>query len=1535
MQYTNLHQHSHYSNLGMLDAYGTVEQIVQRAKDIGYTGVALTDHGSVSWHIELIQLCEQENLKPICGCEMYIVDDLQEMIQVREKNIEKPKDLLESDENLELEKQRIDNQKDRARKKYHFNVLAKNQRGLEALWKLVSQSYEEGFYFKPTLDWSYFEEHKDNLLFWSACEIGILWRSLDTIKLKYLVDSQIPDSQYPAFEEECKGQLRERFDFLIEKFGENFYVEILPIPEDRARWKFLLIYQVAREKNILTICTNDSHAPTKEDTIYQDMLYCANLRRSDTKMTYNTVGRPQYTPGLFYMHSAEEMLERMATTFPEISREEIIELMNNSQKVVDKIEAVRVPKISAVTYSDINDTPENRLNLYKEIKRIIGEGWKKRKLNERLTPDQKKIYQQRIISELEVILNKGYIDYFMIMADVMNWCETDRPYIENFELWYRRDARHLYPGKSEKEVWDILNEKGYFEKKKPIGTGIARGSAGWSLVAYLMSITNIDPIPWALLFERFIDYTRWNVYYNLDFRTYSKEQFKKDYPEEDSNRLEQLKKYIPEIQEKADNFLQTHTWYDKTQIGREFWLLEHNQKFSREQEYFLTVYEKVKNKEITEKVKKNESNSILAYVLGIVENEPQADFKVALTDIPDIDSDFEDARRDEVYVYLRNRWGYHNTCRIATYTILKDKSAIDMLARIFPTEDKYVRELKEAIEEYKKANEISTLKSLKVHDFENFFPTLSTELRMNIEFLPHIPRLLNQVIALWMHPAGMIVHNNPVSNYGAIYQNKDRETGERVAVLCWDSVLAESLWLMKLDILWLNTVTNIKTINRIVKKRHNFDHHWQDIPNLFEDENTKQLMKDAKKWRGLFQLEGSVMLALGMKVKPDNFEEVIFVNAGWRPGPLRQAMTLWDIKEGTLQPYYYNNETYRSITETRGWMLIYQEDIMQVSRLMCKYDDAMVWKIRKIIAKSKKQDLDDLEPDFKARLIKYSHMSEEGAQRFWDSMKEFWRYAFNKAHSEAYSLLAYIQGYYKANYPLEFYAGMLKTLWQASGVTVGTSKDKIYMLLKDYEEEGYKILSPDINKSQGNFFIDFDETDKREYIRVWFTYIKGIKEKPALEIVSKQPYNSYEDFIERIDRRVVNAAKLNALKKLGVFNTIGGAPDIDEKLVDPLSHLENTQAALELLTKICREENYVDGENIHFCGEDYVELLTLLDYKEDVIEEAKSNTTQELSIEFIKKIRTKLVSRLKSTITKTRAATEEKKAGALSLEEDQEAIILEKIELLKDTIDNVALLMKGKEIKNRTIYTPYKGVLEVPHEEGCTHISCSCQTQQTPNYFPYLWHLFDDYAKYFDTIIKQLNLSTEKVIIKPTYKDFLQYCPILAKADLTKYKSIGRYLKDFVPLSAVNFDRPIYSGTFVWVLIKKTMLPDQENKRKMKASLIVKTESAQKSVFVSGGAYLKNKEEIDNLQEGDPVILVGSAQASNFQMISLTQIDSLKDIYSRFQKKIEINEILQNFKKQEKEGVVLTPEQQAKKDAFLASYKEIPIFKNRHRIYFI
>lgn len=1600
VKYTNLHQHSSFSNMGMLDAYGTIPQIVEQCVKTRASAAALTDHGSTSGHIKLIRSCRDHNIKPICGCEMYVVDSLKTLQEVRDQIKQKDTDAVLTDENQIYS----EDERAKARQKNHFNVLAKNQQGLLDLWNLLTSAWGEWYYFKPSVDWDLLESKKENLLFGTACEIGPLWRLLDKYQFKIKLekdallttliepcekkDSQIHELKKDirslhetmkklekefkltgdlekdfvnqiklkkeqvydieqAYEELVEGAellkyievkeiedkyyaeasiaIEEKLIDLRNRFGDSLYVEVIPVKEKRARWKYLLSYYAAKKLGIRVLATNDSHAPTKADTLYQDILYTANIYRSDKEVRFNDRDRSRYSPELFYIHSAEEMFNRLKDVFPEFTDENIIELLNNTEEIVNLIETVKEPQVPAVQFKELSDMPWQRpTNLYRKMQKLLHEGWLFREFD-KMDKEKQWIYMARVKRELEVILYKGYIDYFMIMSDIMDWCDKWRPFIENFKKWYTLNGMNYI--ESEEMLLKKFDEVWFFNHRASIGTGIARWSAWGSLVTYLMRITNIDPMPGDLLFERFIDYTRWDVYYQLDFEKYKKSLFLKDFPEENKERLEELEtKYRPLAEQAMNELLARDEWYDKLQILREFWLLDHNQKFSREKEYFYTILEKVSLQEI-ESSKTNKSNSILSWALWITTKEQEGDYVVSLTDIPDIDSDFEDVRRNEVYTYLQHRYGVANSCRIATYTMLKVPSAIDLLSKIFDSEWRDIIELKKNAEQYEKENGLEELKVKFVDDF--FEGPLWKPFYDKYDWLKHVKPLMWQVVAWGMHAAGMIVHNNDVSQYWAIYRNTDKETGERMTVICWDSIEAESMWLMKLDLLWLNTVTNLKKINELVEKRHWFEHHWQRIPNVFEDKKTKELMKRADMaW--LFQLEWRIMLHLSKQIMPEDFEEIVFILAGWRPGPLQDALEYADIKFWRKQPYYYNNKFYEDITKRWWGKVIYQEDLMKIAWQMCWYDIAMVGKIRKLVSKVQREAIRKLEPDFVGRLMNHAGMNEEEAQKLWVSICNFWAYAFNKAHAAAYWMLSWIGAYYKANYTLEFYCGMLQTLGQVSWKVEGTEKDKVFMLLNDYKDHGYKLLYPDINRSEISFNIDKNEKTNEELIRVWFNYIKWVGPKQAVEIAKKQPYTDYYDFLKKVDRRVVNSKIVQIVKQMWLFNNIWWAPDIDEKLVPEVNSIELIrELCLKLLEvlKDIREWNETTNDIIE--GEEKSNSLIEL-YELMWIDEEKYPETDIREIDYsdVRKIMNKIKAKLKSLTDKIN----KKKPFYDQLEKYSEEgntlkdLIDSKLKYIEDEF-KILTKVKAKRPKDKqlTIWDIDKHRLfEDKYSQDLDLIDFISKLDKLEdlsfkevaelewiksNYFEVMLSSIElepdlqSIIQYIDKIITEVDLDKTCVQIHPSITYTMKTCSILLNVDLKEYAPIVPSLTRFVPLKYITFKDDIKYWTSVWVIMNKTILTDvmkedwswvNYNKTKVKASIMIG--DLKLPLFINWHTYIKNKLILDEIEPGDPVIIRFNI-SQWFTMIQLQDIIRAEEFKRKLDNKIPFDEREQKFLK--------------------------------------
>lgn len=389
MNFTHLHVHTQYS---LLDGLAKVSELVPRAKELGMTSLAITDHGAMYGVIEFYKTCKAHGIKPIIGCEVYVAPG-----------------------------SRFDREVTKGENRYfHLVLLAKNNEGYHNLCKIVTRGYTEGYYYKPRVDMEVLEQYHEGIIALSACLAGE-------------VATKLTQEQY---EEAKKVALRH-----LEIFGEgNYYLEMQDhgIPEQRT--VNMGIMRLSKETGIPMVVTNDSHYINAEDWEPHDILLCVQ-----TGKTVNDENRMRYEGGQYYLKSAEEM----EALFPYAK-----EALENTNKIA---EACNVEIVFGQRKLPKYDVPDG-YDSFSYLKKLCQEGAQRR------YPEVTSKVQERLDYELDVIKEMGFVDYFLI-------------------------------------VWDFVN----YAKQNNIPVGPGRGSAAGAIVSYCLAITDIEPLRYNLLFERFLN----------------------------------------------------------------------------------------------------------------------------------------------------------------------------------------------------------------------------------------------------------------------------------------------------------------------------------------------------------------------------------------------------------------------------------------------------------------------------------------------------------------------------------------------------------------------------------------------------------------------------------------------------------------------------------------------------------------------------------------------------------------------------------------------------------------------------------------------------------------------------------------------------------------------------------------------------------------------------------------------------------------------------------------------------------------------
>ena len=884
-EFITLHCHTTFS---FRDAYGLPSQHAARAASIGNSALAITDHGSISGWVRHNKACRDVGIKPLFGCEFYMVEDLG-----GEPEIRKHRD--------------------------HLTVIARNQEGLRSIMALLSVAWEN-FYYKPIIDYRTLEAHSDGLLVLSGCMYG-----------KYA------QAVWSRNDEDEASRTIKWFQGI---FGDAFFLETQPFALNECHQTATAAINHGIELGVPVTLTTDAHYPAPEDEEGRNLLL-----RVTPGWTPDTKTSP------LWQYSRKEAFRSIRTQWPKAPKNILSELLDNSLVAANMCEDMDLPQAEPIHY-----TPVEFDNVHDEFLACVKRGWKRRDLH-LLSGEEHELYKKRLYREVRMIREKGFEDYLMVVADVITWAKGEN-----------------------------------------IIVGPARGSSSGSLVCWCLGITEVDPVRWGLLFERFIDVNR--------------------------------------------------------------------------------------------------------------------------MDPPDIDTDFEDARRDEIHAYLRDKYGDDHFAQLCTFAQYKPRSALDDVAKAFRIPKTSVETIKGFVIERSSADARA---SHCLEDTIEAFPAAKNV----IEEYPDLRKatlLEGQFRQFSRHACGVIIGENPLQNHAAIIRSDDGSP-----MICYEGYDAGALGFLKLDVLGLRSLSIIAEILRKIGK----DIDWlYGLP--FDDELTYKGFQRGD-LTGVFQFTGQSTMSVCKQMPPNHFMELSDINALSRPGPLHSgSTTLYIARRNGEQIVDKIHPVYDEITKDTYGVIVYQEQIMEIARNVA----GMSWEFVSVFRKqiSKKLGVEGFkkwEEMFIMGCAETSCMDEETARPIWDNICTHGSWSFNKSHAVAYALISYLMMYLKAHYPMEFDWANLVTL---------TDKQKQTYVLRDYINKGGKVLPVHINKSGATWTIDGDA------LRPGFSEIKGIGEAIAGAIIEGQPYANKEDFLERVNKRRVHKGIQALLFDGGMFSP-DGEPQ-DSKIVD-------------------------------------------------------------------------------------------------------------------------------------------------------------------------------------------------------------------------------------------------------------------------------------------------------------------------------------------------------------------------------------------------
>ncbi len=796
----------------------------------------------------------------------------------------------------------------------HLILLAKNNEGYKNLAKLVSLGFIEGFYYKPRIDKEILEKYHEGIICLSACLAGEVNQAI--------LNNNIEEAKKVAL-------------WFKNLFGEDYYLEV----QNNGIKEQVLVNQklvdLSRELNIPLVATNDAHYLKKEDAYNHEVLLCIQTGK---KMTDED--RMRFDTDELYVKSPEEMIEYFKN---------IPEAIENTVKIAEKC---NVEFEFGHTILPNYDVPEQYSTHYDYLESLTQAGLAKR-YGQNITKE----IQERAQYELSVIKKMGYVDYFLI-------------------------------------VWDYIN----YAKTHNIPVGPGRGSGAGSIVAYSIGITDIDPIKYNLIFERFLN------------------------PERIS--------------------------------------------------------------------------------------------------MPDFDVDFCYEKRDKVIEYVCDKYGKENVSQIITFGTMSARMVIrdvgraldvpyaetDKLAKMIPNELHIT--IKKALEQNRELKELyendATVKKL-------------IEIAMALEGMPRQAST---------HACGIVITKEPVVNYVPLYMRDNTISTQYIMTTL------EELGLLKMDFLGLRTLTVIQDTIDLVKKDKCIDVEFDKDMN---DPKVYKLWQDGNSV-GIFQFESQGMTNFMKELKPDCLEDIIAGVSLYRPGPMDQIPRYIANKKDP-EHAVYTHPALKPILEVTYGCMVYQEQVMQIVRDLAGYSLGRADLVRRAMGK-KKLDVMAKEREIfiNGQLDENGNIvvpgcvrngiDAESANKIFDEMAEFAKYAFNKSHAAAYAVVSYRTAYLKAYYPAEFMAATLNSF-------LG-NLDKIPDYIEECKRLNIQILKPDINKSYTKFTVD------NEKIRFGLGSIKNVGTAAVDEIVEERTKNGefkdFADFCERIKDLSVNKKCVESLTKAGAFD---------------------------------------------------------------------------------------------------------------------------------------------------------------------------------------------------------------------------------------------------------------------------------------------------------------------------------------------------------------------------------------------------------------
>ena len=850
------------------------------------------------------------------------------------------------------------------KQRFHITLLAMNNQGFENLCHLMSEAEINGRYYKPRIDHDLMEKFSEGIICLSGCagsEISEALRANDTKRALELVD------------------------WYSNIYKDRFYLEMQDHghPDSPSHWDVQNginqhLAKIAEETGLPLVVTCDAHYLHSEDQDAHEVLLCVG-----TASNLSDPNRMSMKDLELHVIPPKDIIARWGKEFPEAIR--------NTRRIADRCNVdlqlgrILIPKFPLPDGETSEKDFLDKLVFQGLVYRYGGKKLEEttnltvaecRKILEEVdaTPEraeEKLKVLPRIDYELGVVNKMGYNGYFLIVQDFINW------------------------GKAQRIVF-----------------GPGRGSAAGSILAYALRITELDPLRYDLLFERFLNPDRISM--------------------------------------------------------------------------------------------------------------------------PDIDTDIQDTRRDEVIEYCSRKYGFGRVSNIVTFGKMMAKNAVRDVSRVlevpYADADRLAKMVPDPIQGH----------HVKLKNAVKEVPELKQEYETNPiskEVLDFAENLEGTIRNHGVHACGVVIAPDELEKFLPLEVSAKGPIATQFPM-----TQVEELGLLKMDFLGLSNLSVINNALRMIRKVYNNDLDLSQLP--LDDAETYALLQRAET-TGVFQLESAGMKRYLRDLKASTFEDIIAMVALYRPGPMQFIDSFIRRKHGDEPITYLHPGLENSLKNTYG-ILIYQEQFMQISKEWCGFTGGQADTLRKAVGKKKIDLMNKVKPEFIDGAVKVGGATKEIAEKFWDQLLDFANYCFNKSHAACYALIAYWTAYLKVHYPDAFMAALMTADMRWT--------DRLAIEISECRRMGLKVLGPDINESYGDFGIVGGERT----IRFGLSGIKNMGKSLVEEFVIPErdkngPFKSVCDFSARVNTTKFNKKSWESAIRTGAFDRFGDRSDL-------LFNLENIQA---------------------------------------------------------------------------------------------------------------------------------------------------------------------------------------------------------------------------------------------------------------------------------------------------------------------------------------------------------------------------------------